>query len=319
MRYQTCNLLEAGLNITPKHARACCCNTKTFELPILQTYDRIADIDLNTIERTRKTIIDGHKNGVICSACRDCPNLFWVNEQPTEVQKCIFINTFEECNLQCTYCFLQRKNKNEIVSAKNAEPLLPLLKKMIVSSLINYNTLVRFGGGEPTLLPEFGALVLELCNAGASIVVNSNCTIYNEGLYYGLETGLLTLNCSIDAATATTYAFVKGRARLSTVRDNLYAYSMANFDKIEAKFIVMEANFQESSAFVELCHSWGLNHIIYDLDLFSTVVPDHFIAAIARMISSAKNLKMSCTFGQTALGLWYENDCERRLAEWDIK
>ena len=313
MRYQTCSLLEAGLNITPKHARACCCNTKTFELPILQTYDQIEGIDLDAIERTRQGIIDGHKNGVVCRACENCPNLFWVNEQPTEVQKNIFVNTFEECNLKCTYCFLQKKPKNEIVSVKNAEPLLPLIKKMIISGRIDANTLVRFGGGEPTLLPEFGALVEALCGAGASIVVNSNCTIYSEAIYQGLKMGRLLLNCSIDAATSVTYRRVKGHSLLDNVRLNLCTYATANRSKIEAKFIVMESNYFEAAPFALMCSAWGIKHVVYDLDLFSCVVPDHLIEAIADMTRCAKKIGLTCTFGQTALGIWAENDCDRRL------
>ena len=105
---------------------------------------------------------------------------------------------------------------------------------------------IGFGGGEPTLLPEFDKLIgLFLKNGFCDIRVPSSGIKYSRIIAKGISTGQLTVVISIDCSSRETYKKIKQTDKFNEVCKNLKKYAKAqtrSYNVISKYIIIPEIN-----------------------------------------------------------------------------
>ena len=78
------------------------------------------------------------------------------------------------------------------VPARAAAPLLPTLKEMVERGYIDPDAIIRFGGGEPTILPEFEKIVDHFIEVGRRFFINTSGVRYSPAIERMLRRGWAT-------------------------------------------------------------------------------------------------------------------------------
>ena len=114
---------------------------------------------------------------------------------------------------------------------------------MFDKKIIRHNGAIGFGGGEPTILPEFDKLIdLFLQNGFDNMRVPSSGIKYSKMIEKGISTGQLTVVVSIDSSCRETYKQVKQIDAFNKVCDNLKKYAKAKTNThfgVISKFIII--------------------------------------------------------------------------------
>ena len=117
---------------------------------------------------------------------------------------------------------------------------------MFDKGLIRRGGAIGFGGGEPTILPEFDKLIkLFLKNGFDDMRVPSSGIKYSSAIAKGIETGQLSVVVSIDSGCRETYKKIKQIDAYEKVCKNLKKYSKAQkrfFNVISKYIIIPEVN-----------------------------------------------------------------------------
>ena len=99
---------------------------------------------------------------------------------------------------------------------------------MFDKKIIKNTGSIGFGGGEPTILPEFDKLInLFLKNGFYDMRVPSSGIKYSPTIAKGISTGQLSVVVSIDSSSRDTYKKIKQVDAFNTVCKNLKKYSKA--------------------------------------------------------------------------------------------
>ena len=187
--------------------------------------------------------------------------------------------------------------------------------------LFDPDAIIRFGGGEPTILPEFEKLVHYFLEVDRRFFINSSGVKYSLAIDRMLRSGRAgsRLVISIDSATDETYEIIKGLDLGRRVWDNIARYAPVEFDFLEVKYIVLPENAHETAAFVKRCHDIGVKRVSIDLDSRPIIfdiknsLTDEIIEGIAVLIYEAKRKGMSVYHSGSGYALWEQEDGERRV------
>ncbi len=107
------------------------------------------------------------------------------------------------CNLRCTFCESRRGPD----SAHGGEWLFDALQEIGAAGIMA----VGFTGGEPLLLDDFERLAEEAVRLRLLVHLNTNGTLINRDRAFRLlETGLGSVNVSLDGADGTTHDLFRG-------------------------------------------------------------------------------------------------------------
>jgi MoaA/NifB/PqqE/SkfB family radical SAM enzyme len=124
------------------------------------------------------------------------------------------------------------------------------------------------GLGEPLMHPEFFAMVRYAATRGIEVSTNSNLTVLSERRAGEcVASGLSRIHVSIDGATASTYEFIRVRARhervLRNVRRLLDARAALEAVAPEVRLVAvaMRTNLHELAGLVRLAHELGTPHL----------------------------------------------------------
>lgn len=271
-RYLSCYHLERGLVFYPFRTTPCCANPATGATPALELFTR--ELTAEQILDGRARIIARHKAGDIVAECQGCPRLTegtWQAEDGFGEHPIadVTIAHFTTCNIRCNYCYTVTDPKLNAPLSK-APRLLRTFEDLVARKLLAPYAIVRFSGGEPTLLPEFEPLLTLLTNHGARIMVYTNATQKSPAIIDALERDRIELILGIDAAHSETYQTIKKMDLNEAVWANVAAYCAARppggINKVWAKFIFCLENYREAAAFVQRAAAAGVKHIYYDFD-----------------------------------------------------
>ena len=207
------------------------------------------------------------------------------------------------------------------VAARAAAPLFPVFKEMVERGYIDPDAIIRFGGGEPTILPEFEKLVDYFIEVGRRFFINSSGVKYSPAIERMLRNGRAgsRLVISIDSASRETYEIIKGFDLAKRVWDNIARYASIGPDVLEVKYIVLPENTHETGDFVRKCHDIGVRRVSIDLDSRPIIfgiknsLTDEMIESIAVLIYEAKEKRISVYHSGSGYALWQEEDGERRV------
>ena len=301
----------------------CCANLKTGALPYVGSYGPGGVIDVDELARTKGAHLAAVRRGETPEACRECPS--WELHDRSDDTPYLFndinIGHHTACNTDCYYCMTNSNSAPKPVAARAAAPLFPVFKEMVERGYIDPDAIIRFGGGEPTILPEFEKLVDYFIDVGRRFFINSSGVRYSPAIERMLRNGRAgsRLVISIDSASRETYEIIKGFDLAKRVWDNIARYASIGPDVLEVKYIVLPENTHETGDFVRKCHDIGVRRVSIDLNSRPIIfglknsLTEEMIESIAVLIYEAKKRGISVYHSGSGYALWQEEDGERRV------
>ncbi len=180
------------------------------------------------------------KSGQTVEGCRGCVFLE-ENEWPQiDYIDSIIFDHFTKCNCCCSYCYTEEDKKR--YNSLKTYNIYPIIKDMFDKKIIKRGGAIGFGGGEPTILPEFEKLInLFLKNGFSNIRVPSSGIKYSPVIAKGISTGQLSVVVSVDSSSKEIYKKIKQTDKYETVCKNLkkYAKSQRGSYNVISKYIII--------------------------------------------------------------------------------
>ncbi len=228
-KYTSCKWLESGVcfdnGVYGSNVKLCCYMSAPGggNSMIFRDYHG-EKIDWDKFFKIKNEYRGIQKSGSTVAGCRGCvflENKPWL--QADYIDNLLF-DHFTKCNCNCSYCYTQEDKKR--YNSLKTYNVFPIVKDMFEKGIIRRGGAIGFGGGEPTILPEFDKLIkLFLKNGFDDMRVPSSGIKYSPAIAEGIETGQLSVVVSIDSATRDTYKKIKQIDAFKTVCDNLKRYS----------------------------------------------------------------------------------------------
>ena len=248
-RYISCKWLESGVcfdnGVYGSNVKLCCYmsapgggNTMIFE-----DYHG-SKINWEEFFRIKREYREIQKRGETVAGCVGCVFLEeqdWLQEDYIDN---IIFDHFTKCNCCCTYCYTEEDKKR--YNTLKTYNIYPIVKEMFDKKIIRRGGAIGFGGGEPTILPEFDKLIsLFLKNGFYDMRVPSSGIKYSRVIEKGISTGQLSVVISIDSSSRETYKKIKQIDAFNKVCANLKKYAKAQrrtFNVISKYIIIPEVN-----------------------------------------------------------------------------
>ncbi len=235
-------------------------------------------------------------------ACRDCPHLvtkLW--PQPRYPFHTIGIANFTRCNLRCNYCFLQTAVDRSILNGGD-QPyrVMPVLQQLIRDGLLAPDAFIDWGGGEPTIYPEFDSILELTTLRGAGNLVHTNGTRFPAPLKQALPAGKVHIICSVDAGSRETYKLIKEEDLYDRVWKNLAEYQRVGC-LLYVKYIVKEENCNSPDlvAFVQQVRQLGSPKVLVDIDYDFPIPSAAVLKGLCEMVQECKRNRVPVDVGYT--------------------
>jgi hypothetical protein len=192
---------------------------------------------------------------------------------------------------------------------------MPALRQLASSGALAKDAVFDWGGGEPTIYPEFDAALTFVTRRGGTTWVHTNGTRLPKPIVDGLSTKRIHILCSVDAGTSATWEQMKKHDLLHVVWRNLDDYVRLGC-RVVLKYIVKQDNCDpdELCEFVERSRRTGARELIIDIDYdFPTLSP-----AVAAGVGTLRRLATArgfyTTFGSTGTNFRPEADAAAQVA-----
>ncbi len=183
-------------------------------------------IDWDDFFRIKEEYRNIQKRGDTIPGCRGCVFLeerYWPQENYIDS---IVFDHFTRCNCNCSYCYTEEDKKG--YNKLKTYNIYPIVKEMFKKNIIRPNGAIGFGGGEPTILPEFEKLLSLFIKEGFSdIRIPSSGIKYSPIIAKGISTSQVTVVISIDSSSREIYKEIKQIDKYKTVSNNLKKYAKA--------------------------------------------------------------------------------------------
>ncbi len=244
-KYTSCKWLESGVcfdnGVYGSNVKLCCYMSAPGggNSMIIEGY-KGEKIDWGKFFKIKEEYRNIQKSGDTVPGCRGCvfleekewPQINYINN--------IIFDHFTKCNCACTYCYTE-DDKKKYNSLKTYN-IYPIIKDMFDKKIIHPGGAIGFGGGEPTILPEFDKLIdLFLKNGFDDMRVPSSGIKYSKMIEKGISTGQLSVVVSIDSSSKETYKRIKQINSFDKVCKNLkkYAKAQKNSYNVISKYIII--------------------------------------------------------------------------------
>ncbi len=244
-RYVSCKWLESGVcfdnGVYGSNVKLCCYMSAPGggNTMIFKDYHG-EKIDWDKFFEIKRQYRKIQKEGGTVEGCRGCVFLedkYWLQEDYIDN---IIFDHFTKCNCACKYCYTEEDKKH--YNSLKTYNIYPIIKDMFDKKIIRRNGAIGFGGGEPTILPEFDKLIkLFLKNGFDDMRVPSSGIKYSKVIEKGLASGQLSVVVSIDSSSRETYKKIKQTDAFNTVCKNLkrYAKAQKRFYTVMSKYIII--------------------------------------------------------------------------------
>jgi len=248
-KYTSCKWLESGVcfdnGVYGSNVKLCCYMSAPGggNSMIFEGY-KGEKINWDEFFRKKEEYRNIQKSGDTVAGCRGCVFLeerAW--RQENYIDNIIF-DHFTKCNCACTYCYTEEDKKR--YNSLKTYNIYPIIKDMFDKKIIRRGGAIGFGGGEPTILPEFDKLIdLFLRNGFDDMRVPSSGIKYSKMVAKGISTGQLSVVVSIDSSSKETYRKIKQINAYDKVCANLKKYAKAQrkaWNVISKYIIIPEIN-----------------------------------------------------------------------------
>ncbi|MBQ2644497.1 radical SAM protein [bacterium] len=234
--YYSCPWIQHGLVFFRYKLATCCyCGHVGGGHTLVKDDYRGEPINWEHIFKQKKTFNRLYKKGLIHDNCVNCPflellyNETWDREE--NYISNVYISHWTECNSKCIYCYATQHPEEFSYKTKNYS-VLPIIKEMLEKNILRRGGNVHFGGGEPTILPEFEDLIRLLLNYKFyDLRVHTSGIKYSPILERGIREGRLRVIVSVDAGCPETFKKIKQVDAYNIVRENVRKYAAAQIHK----------------------------------------------------------------------------------------
>lgn len=228
--------------------------------------------------------------------CQGCPELEELDNGSNNIYMNFSAISFNMhrflCNCKCTYCGLW--NKRELGTGYDP---LPAITSLWEQQALKPNCIVSWGGGEPTILQNFGITAAWITAHNYFQYIHTNGLRFSPSISDMLLHEKGAINISLDSASESVYSNVKGINGFNKVLSNLERYAAANPNAITLKYIVFAKNnsISEIESFLGIARRLGICSVEYSLNFLETranTVSDKTLIAAAFLKKRALQLGM---------------------------
>lgn len=314
MKHFSCKHLEEGINFDMETIMPCCPGTKHIPPAIPFSGGTFPDDAMRAMYQNATV-----QNQTPQGPCIGCPSLHkrdWSG--PSGRYRYLTLNHFRRCNSRCTYCDAWHPEGATI--NKQRYQLADTVKEMIDKGRIHPKAQFTWGGGEPTLLSEFEALVHLIDKGGYRQIVHSNAIRFSNTLARCFSGGRIRLQVSLDSGTPETYYKVKGRDIFDRVVANLSAYAAVRGGKenISLKYIMKDDNCGASDidGFITLCKKMGITRVTLSpeaSEAWNRTISERAIEAGADLINKCHKRGIVSTILYDLYGVEYSKQLNLRI------
>lgn len=313
--YKSCEWLEGGLAFNRRSLNACLIVHHGRGFPHLCDFNG-GEVDMRKVLAARRRIIAANQAGGY-PACRGCPHLVkrrW--PQPRRPVRLIGIAQFAHCNIECSYCFLQTQAPASFAAGLDPYPVLPALRALARDGWLDRRPTVDWGGGEPTIYPEFDEALELFTRLGATTWIHTNGTRLPGPIRDGLPTKAIHVLCSVDAGTRQTWQRIKNKDLLAIVWRNLREYVDSGC-RVVLKYIMTDENCDQSelTAFVRSAKAIGARELIVDVDYDHPQPTSAVVAGLRRLMRLGIENGFYTRFGSTGANFTPEIEIGHRLED----
>lgn len=292
----------------------CCftCHTGGGHITLKDPYNGEA-INWEELFQLKRQYRNAHRNGNISPNCRGC--IFLEEKEWDEDDYIDFLqfNYWIKCNSKCIYCYeVQNRKKFEKIKPYNT---VPIIKEMIEKNILRPGGEVAFGGGEPTIAPEFEDLIKLLTENGfTNMRIHSSGIKYSPAITEAIKKGVLNIVISIDSGCEKTYKKIKNVNCYKKVIENMKKYvaaNTANYGLMTSKYIIIpnvNDNRKEIDLWLKSVKEIGCKWIALDIEdvWYKTnraTISDYYLGLINYVLEKAANNNIKCELYDRAKGL----------------
>ncbi|MGE5108041.1 MAG: GTP 3',8-cyclase MoaA, partial [Sphingobacteriales bacterium] len=158
------------------------------------------------------------------------------------------ISLTDNCNLRCFYCMPEEEYEFTPASRLMQTEEIVALAKIFVDLGVNK---IRLTGGEPLVRKDAADIILALSKLPVKLTITTNGTRLHEYVEVLEQTGIRSLNISLDTLQSEKFQLVTRRDQFQKVYDNIQLLLKKNFH-VKVNMVVMKGlNDNEINDFIE--------------------------------------------------------------------
>ena len=314
MKYLSCRYIEHGMDFEHTRLETCCftCHSGGGRITLQNEYSG-EKINWQELFEKKRKYREEHRKGNIMPNCVGCVFLEEKEWDEEDYINFLQFNYWVACNSKCTYCYeVQNRKIFEKIKPYNT---VPVIKEMIEKKILRPGGEVSFGGGEPTIAPEFEELINLLTENGfKNMRIHSSGIKFSPAIENAIKKGVLNVVISIDAGCEKTYKKVKNVNAYKKVLDNMKKYAAANknyYGLMTSKYIIIpnvNDNRKEIDMWIDSVVKAGGKWLALDIEdvWYKTnraTISDYYLDLVNYVINRANELNMKIELYDRARGL----------------
>ncbi len=314
MKYLSCRYIEHGMDFEHTRLETCCftCHSGSGRITLLNEYAG-EPIDWQALFDKKRIYREKHRTGDLMPNCVGCVFLEEKDWDEEDYINYLQFNYWIKCNSRCTYCYeVQNRHIFEKITPYNS---VPVVKEMLEKGILKPGGEVSFGGGEPTIAPEFEDLINLLTEYGFSNMrIHSSGIKFSPAIENAIKKGLMNVVISVDSGCEKTYKKVKRVNAYKKVLDNMKKYADActdGYGLMTSKYIIIpnvNDNRKEIDMWIDSVLKAGGRWLALDIEdvWYKTnraTISAYYMELIDYVQSRAKALNMKFELYDRARGL----------------
>lgn len=167
------------------------------------------------------------------------------------------ISLTDKCNLRCLYCMPLDLPESFLASRSmmSVDEILSIAKVFVDLGV----TKIRLTGGEPLVRKEVREIISRLSKFPIELALTTNAVLVDEFVDLFVETGLRSVNVSLDSLDAATFEILSQRKHFNKVVENIQLLLKRGFHVKLNMVVLKDVNHQEIPAFVEMTKNANLH------------------------------------------------------------
>ena len=314
MKYLSCRYIEHGMDFEHTRLETCCftCHSGGGHITLQPEYEG-EPINWEELFEKKRKYREEHRKGNLTPNCVGCVFLEEKEWDEEDYINFLQFNYWVQCNSRCTYCYeVQNKKIFDKIKPYNS---VPVVKDMIDRGILRPGGEVSFGGGEPTIAPEFEELIKLLTASGfQNMRIHSSGIKFSPAIEEAIRKGVLNVVISIDAGCDKTYKKVKQVNAYKKVIENMKKYAEANTEKyglMTSKYIIIpnvNDNRKEIDMWIDSVVKIGGKWLALDIeDIWyknnRSTISAYYLDLVNYVINRANQLGMKIELYDRARGL----------------
>lgn len=314
MKYLSCRYIEHGMDFEHTRLETCCftCHSGGGQITLKDEYSG-EKIDWDALFEKKRKYREEHRKGNLMPNCVGCVFLEEKEWDEEDYINFLQFNYWVACNSKCTYCYeVQNRKLFEKIKPYNT---VPIIQEMIDKKILRPGGEVSFGGGEPTIAPEFEELINLLTKSGfRNMRIHSSGIKFSPAIANAIKKGVLNVVISIDSGCDKTYKKVKNVNAYKKVIDNMKKYAEANqngFGLMTSKYIIIpniNDNRKEIDMWIDSVVKVGGKWLALDIEdvwykTNRSTISSYYLDLVNYVINKANSLGMKVELYDRARGL----------------